>query len=119
MDNKKLKFLIDVGVGEKVEKWLSTQGYDTKSIRDLDPRMPDEEILKLATQEKRMVITMDKDFGELVYNANQPHSGVLILRIEDYNSTQKVYVIRKILQQYQTDIKGKFCVFKDDKLRIR
>ena len=81
--------------------------------------MPDDEILKLATQEKRMVLTMDKDFGELVYSSNLPHAGVLILRLEDFDSAQKVDVVRRIIQGYQTQIIGKFCVFKDNKLRIR
>ena len=119
MGEKGLKFLIDVGVGKKVENWLNAQGYDTKSIRKLDPRMPDDEILKLATRENRMVLTMDKDFGELVFSSNFSHAGILILRLEDFNSAQKVNVVQKIMQQYQTKIIGKFCVYKDNKLRIR
>ncbi len=83
--HKKLKFLVDVGVGQKVERWLSDNGYNTKNVRDLDPRMLDKHILKIAVAEKRMVITMDKDFGELVYNSGLPHGGVLLLRIEDAN----------------------------------
>lgn len=77
-----MKFLIDVGVGKKVEGWLKENGYDIKSVRDQDRRMKDTEILRLAAAEHRMVITMDKDFGELVYNSDMPHSGVLILRLE-------------------------------------
>lgn len=34
MGEKELKFLIDVGVGKKVENWLNAQGYDTKSVRN-------------------------------------------------------------------------------------
>ena len=93
MRKKELKFLVDVRVGKKVENWLFMQGYDTKGIREIDPRMPDDEILMLATREKRMALTMDKDFGELVYDSNLPHAGVLILRIEDANSAQKVDII--------------------------
>ena len=69
MSESQLKFLVDVGVGIKVESWLIEQGYDTKSIRNIDPRMPDQKILKIAVHENRMVLTMDKDFGELVYNS--------------------------------------------------
>lgn len=42
---KKIKFFIDVGVGRKVEKWLLNNGYDTKNVRDIDPRMIDKHIL--------------------------------------------------------------------------
>ncbi len=64
----RLKFLVDVGVGKAVELFLKGQGYDTKTVRTIDPQMPDEEIMRLSAKESRMIITMDKDFGELVYH---------------------------------------------------
>jgi predicted nuclease of predicted toxin-antitoxin system len=69
VEEEHLKFLIDVGVSKKVESWLQDKGYDIKSIRAIDPRLHDEKILKMAANEKRIVITMHKDFGELVYNS--------------------------------------------------
>lgn len=81
--------------------------------------MLDREILKIADSEKRMVITMDKDFGELVYNSCLLHAGVLLLRLEDAESNEKVKVVEKILEKYSEKLLNKFCVFKDDKLRIR
>jgi predicted nuclease of predicted toxin-antitoxin system len=116
---KSLKFLIDVGVGKKVEKWFVNQGYDIKCVRDIDPRMLDKEILKIAVSEKRMVITMDKDFGELVYNSGLFHAGVLLLRLEDAKSNEKVKIVENILEKYSEKLLNKFCVFKDEKLRIR
>jgi len=64
MSASELKFLVDVGVGKKVEEYLLEKGYDTKAVRSLDQSMPDQEIIRLAALEKRIVITMDKDFGE-------------------------------------------------------
>lgn len=93
MNQKSLKFFIDVGVGKKVERWLANQGYDTTSVRDIDPRLPDKEILKIAVSEKRMVVTMDKDFGELIYNSGLLHGGVLLLRLEDAKSDEKVKIV--------------------------
>ena len=119
MKQKSLKFLIDVGVGKKVEKWFVNQGYDIKCVRDIDPRMLDKEILKIAVSEKRMVITMDKDFGELVYNSGLFHAGVLLLRLEDAKSNEKVKIVENILEKYSDMLLNKFCVFKDEKLRIR
>ena len=62
MSAGKLKFLVDVGVGRKVEEYLLEKRYDTKAVRALDQKMPDEVIIRLAALEKRIVITMDKDF---------------------------------------------------------
>jgi len=119
IEDKRLKFLVDVGVSKKVEKWLFDHGYDTKNVRDVDPRMSDKAILKIAVSERRMVITMDKDFGELVYNSGLLHGGVLLLRLEEAKTDEKIKVIEKILEKYADNLLNKFCVFKDGKLRIR
>ncbi len=74
MNSSELRFLVDVGVGKGTEKYLRGEGYDTKAVRDIDPRMEDEEIIRTAVSENRMVITMDKDFGELVYHLKSPHA---------------------------------------------
>ncbi len=119
MNLKNLKLLIDVGLGRKVEEWLKHKNYDAKLIRDINPRMSDVEILKIAVFEKRLIITMDKDFGELIYKSKWPHSGVLLLRLEDERAEEKIRVVETILKDYSTEIISKFSVFKNNKLRIR
>lgn len=114
-----LRFLVDLGVGKKVEDWLKSQGHEVACVRDLDPRMSDAEILKIAAAEHRMVITMDTDFGELVYNSGLPHAGVLLLRLEDAGSDEKVAAVAGILREHADKISDRFCVYKDGKLRIR
>ena len=81
--------------------------------------MPDEKIIRLAALEKRIVITMDKDFGEIVYKSKWPHSGVLLLRLEDEKAEVKIKVIETIMTNYSSKIIDKFSVFNDKKLRIR
>lgn len=58
MTSPRLKFLVDVGVGKAVGLFLKGQGYDTKTVRTIDPQMPDEEIIRLLSKESRMIITM-------------------------------------------------------------
>jgi predicted nuclease of predicted toxin-antitoxin system len=77
------KFLVDVGVETKVENYLREEGYDLKTVRAINPRLPDEAIVQLAIADSRMIVTMDKDFGELVYRWRRPHAGVLLLRMEE------------------------------------
>ena len=116
---KTLKFLVDVGVSKNVERWLTENGYDARAVRDVNPKADDSEILHLAVKESRMVITMDKDFGELVFNSGKTHSGVLILRLEDATGEQKIGIVKKILLEYADKIENKFCVFQDGRLRIK
>ncbi len=77
-----LKVLVDVSAGDAIVEWLRESGHDVAAVRYRDPRMDDSDILAWAVQEGRLVITMDKDFGELVYHSGQEHSGVLLFRLE-------------------------------------
>ncbi len=114
-----MKFLVDVGVGKKGERWLKSEGFDVLTVRDLDPRAKDLQILQWAVDEQRIVVTMDKDFGERVYNSNLHHAGVLILRLEDADGDAKVKVTRKTPAEYSDNTESRFCVYHDGKLRIR
>ncbi len=118
MSNSSLKFLVDMGVGKKVEDFLKVE-YNVKCVRDIDPRMPDIDILKIAVDENRMVITMDKDFGELAFNTKLKHMGVLLLRLENASGEKKLEVVSEILKRYSDIITGGFCVYQKGKLRVR
>jgi predicted nuclease of predicted toxin-antitoxin system len=89
-----VKFLVDVGVGKVVEMWLRSNGYDVLCVREVNSRAKDTEILRLAVEEHRMIITMDKDFGELVHNSGMNHAGVLILRLADATGERKAEVVK-------------------------
>jgi len=114
-----LKLLVDVGVGKAIENWLKIQGHDVLAVRELNPRMQDLNILGLAVQEKRLVLTMDKDFGELVYRSKQPHAGVLLLRLEEARSDEKVAVVKEVFREYEKQLLGNFSVYQSGRLRVR
>ena len=119
MTSPRLKFLVDVGVGKKVELFLKKKGYNTKTVRTIDPQMSDEEIIRLSLKENRMIITMDKDFGELVYHYKRDSCGVLLLRLEDATGSEKQEVVANILARHSSDIVNRYCVFQNGRLRIR
>ena len=114
-----LKFLVDVGVSKTAEEWMRSEGYDVLTVREINPRMPDVDILSLAVAEQRLVVTMDKDFGELVYHSGQIHTGVLLLRMEDATGVEKVAAIRQILATHADKLVGHFCVYRNQRLRVR
>ena len=119
MNVSELKFLVDVGVGKKVEEYLLEKIYDAKAVRSLDQRMSDQDIIRLAVLENRIVITMDKDFGELVYHSGMDHSGILLLRLEDATGPEKQQVIDEILTKHADNIVNNFCVYQNKKFRFR
>ena len=114
-----IKFVLDVGVGYKVWQYLTDNGFDATLITAINPSMSDADILLIAENEARMVITMDKDFGDLVYHSGKAHKGVLLLRLEDATGEEKAATMPFIMENFKDQIEGKFCVFKNGRLRIR
>ena len=53
-----MKFPVDAGVGNKVEIWLQEDGFDVLSVRDIDSRARDSQILQWAIDQQRMIITI-------------------------------------------------------------
>lgn len=119
MKSADINFLIDVGVGKKVENYLDEQGFNVKAIRYIDPSMTDSNIIKLAFKEDRVIITMDKDFGELVYHSFMDHSGIILLRLEYATGQEKLNIMKEILAKYSDKLKDHFSVYQRGKFRIR
>jgi predicted nuclease of predicted toxin-antitoxin system len=85
-----MRFLVDVCAGKELVDWLREQGHDVKEVREYNPRMNDDEILDWAKAEGRVIVTMDKDFGELaVVQRKNPLRHCPTTRCSGFNS-QKV-----------------------------
>lgn len=113
-----MQFVVDAGVGTSVEHLLRELGHATVAVRDINPHMPDEEVLALAAQHTAIVVTMDKDFGDLIFKDLRPHHGVLLLRLEEATGPERAAVLRLILERHAAELPGRFAVFQNDRLRI-
>ena len=117
--NASFKFIIDVGVGRSIEEWLSSQSFKVLAIRYINPEMEDFQIVQLANMEDGIIITMDKDFGELVFKKNNEHKGILLLRLDDAASEEKLAAIQNIVPEHLEKLKNNFSVYQNGKLRTR
>lgn len=113
-----MKFLIDECVGTEVHKWLIAQGYDTVTIIEIAPGISDTEVLALAQREKRILVTMDKDFGELVFRDNNVHSGIILLRLKGWPSDHRVSAIAELLTKHISEIENNFIVVMPNSVRV-
>ena len=62
-----MNFLVDRCAGRRLTQWLQSQGHDALDARELGPDPGDRALLERAVSENRILITMDKDFGELIH----------------------------------------------------
>ena len=98
-----MKLLIDSSAHGSLTPALQAVGHDVLSVAAGWPNDPgDLEILARASSEQRIVITRDKDFGELAIVQRQPHCG--IIRLWDTPAAQQFAVCQAVLAQYGTDL---------------
>ena len=114
-----MKFLTDENIGFEVIKPLRKYGFDIKSILEINPGTQDAEVLSLANKEGRIVITTDKDFGELVFVNKLVHKGVILLRLKKDSSRNKLRVLGSLFYEHLVELDGAFTVVTEIKVRIR
>ena len=98
---------------------LRQNGYDVLWIRESAPGSPDEVVLARAHRENRLLITCDKDFGQLVFQQGAPAShGVILLRISQTSSGVAAERVAAALAS-RDDWAGHFSVVDDFGIRMR
>jgi predicted nuclease of predicted toxin-antitoxin system len=114
-----LRFIVDESTGSAVVEYLQQLGYDVLFAGDIMARSDDSVILDLAVQQHRIVVTNDKDFGELVFRSGKPHDGILLLRLDDESPQNRLRVFQNVLRLYQERLPGNFVVATEKGVRIR
>ncbi|MBI2041633.1 MAG: DUF5615 family PIN-like protein [Candidatus Nealsonbacteria bacterium] len=115
-----LKFLADENVAYRVVEALRKEKFNVSSIYEKKLfGISDERILKLAREEKRIIITHDKDFGSLIHQPYQLHGGVILLRLKNQSPQNVIFYLIPFLKGIKIDrIKNRLVVFQEGKIRI-
>ncbi|MFH1894794.1 MAG: DUF5615 family PIN-like protein [Patescibacteria group bacterium] len=115
-----LKILIDENVAPGVTEALRKEEFDVFSIYEKKlSGVSDEKILKLAKSEKRIILTHDKDFGNLIHQPSLFHGGVILLRLRNQSPQNVILYLIPFLKKIKTDkIKNRLVVFQEGKIRI-
>jgi predicted nuclease of predicted toxin-antitoxin system len=113
-----MRILLDSCVWGGARKQLSAGGHDVVAVADWNGDPGDLEILDQAHREQRILVTLDKDFGELAIVQGMPHSG--IVRLVDISAAQQAMACLHVLSLYGEDlIKGAIVTADSKRLRIR
>lgn len=113
-----MRFLVDECTGPKVAAWLRTRGHEVFSVFDEARGAEDDEVIQKAYDERWVLITNDKDFGEKVYRERRPHRGVIFMRLEDERAANKIDVVRRLLEGYADRLADSFVVVTDTRVRF-
>jgi len=114
-----MKLLADENIPASVVRVLARDGHDIAWIRSEAPGISDGEVMRLAHQQNRIILTYDKDFGELaVRDTICPCRGIILLRIPQKNPDWVAGYIREVILSRQ-DWEGHFSVIEEERIRMR
>lgn len=113
-----MRFLVDECTGPMVAKWLRERDHEVLSIFEEAKGSSDEAILQKAADEKWILVTNDKDFGELIFRERRPHHGVIFLRLTDERAANKIEVLRHLLENHSEKIVDQFVTVTESKVRF-
>ncbi|RRA98745.1 DUF5615 family PIN-like protein [Larkinella rosea] len=115
-----MKFIVDECTGPRVADWLIEKGFDVFSVFRQGRGMKDIQILQKATEEQRIIITNDRDFGELIFKTGLPHKGVIFMRLKDETSGNKVEILSRFFETNIDLINNvNFIVVTEESIRVR
>jgi predicted nuclease of predicted toxin-antitoxin system len=80
---------------------------------------PDEAVLELSAQTGAVLVTSDKDFGELVFRRLISDSGVLLMRLAGLSPSEKAGVVSALVEKHKEDLADSFTVVSRSSVRIR
>lgn len=113
-----MRFLVDECSGPTLAQWLQDQGHDVFSVYEQARGITDEEVLRIAVENERIVITVDKDFGEMIFREKRPHHGIILLRLKDERSKNKIAAMERLLANFATRLRSQFVVVTDTQVRF-
>lgn len=114
-----MKFVADEGVDGSLVSLLREAGHDVVYFAEINQSTDDEVILGLANVENRILITRDKDFGELVFRLKMVHSGIILVRAEELTSITRSHLVVSFIQTNIELLSGSFIVIQAGTTRLR
>ena len=99
-----MRLLLDSCVSLMAKEELIANGHDVVWSGDWGEDPGDRRMLEIAFAEKRTLVTLDKDFGNLIFVHRQAHPGVL--RLFGYRSDQEARVCNTVIERYSADLLG-------------
>jgi predicted nuclease of predicted toxin-antitoxin system len=98
---------------------LRRDGHDVLYIQESAPGSDDNTVLQMASSQQRVLLTEDKDFGELVVRLKLPAYGIILLRVNPADTSRKLARLRYLLQHHSHRLPGAFVVVDRKKIRLR
>lgn len=114
-----MRLLADVNIEAAIVGWLRSEGHDVLWTVDFPPACPDATLLETARTDRRIILTRDQDFGELVFRRRLTSEGVILLRFDAALQSERLSLFQFHWPEIVERAQGHFLAVSDVRLRFR
>jgi predicted nuclease of predicted toxin-antitoxin system len=114
-----MNLVLDENIDRPIYDQLSRDGHIIWYIFDVFKGLSDDKVLELANSNKALLITLDKDFGDLIFQRKLISSGILLLRIAGLPNSEKAFIVSSAIKKYSEKLFHSFSVLTPKSIRIR
>lgn len=114
-----MNLLADESVDRQIVEHLRKDGHDVVYVAELEPGISDETVLQRANERGALLLTQDKDFGELTFRQKLVHQGVVLIRLSGFSNQSKAGLVADALRERGTRFVNAFSVISPGMIRIR
>lgn len=114
-----MKFIADENIDRSIVTLLRANGYTVFYISEIEPGISDRAVIELANRESSLLLTADKDFGELVFRQGYIPRGVILIRLAGLSPEDKATLVLNAIRNHIDEMLGNFTVISRNAIRIR
>ena len=112
-----MNFLVDRCAGTKLAAWLRANGHNVLEARNLGADPGDRALLELAAASNRILVTIDSDFGELIYLHNSAHAG--LIRLPDVPALRRIELVAEVISRHRQALENSAVVtVRGERIRV-
>lgn len=114
-----MKFVADENVDKQIVDRLRASGHEVLFVVELNPGVDDRAVLQQSLVAGAILLTADKDFGELVFRQRLIHAGVLLIRLAGLTPDEKAILVHAAIERHGEGLSSGFAVLSERSFRLR
>jgi predicted nuclease of predicted toxin-antitoxin system len=114
-----VRIVADESIDRQIVERLRASGHEVLFIAEMEPGIDDEAVLARSREQDAILLTADKDFGELVFRQRLLHSGILLVRFAGLDPDAKAHLVASAVEHHSEALKLGFAVLTPRAFRIR
>ncbi len=114
-----MNFLADEGVDRHIVERLRQDGHQVWYVAEMEPGISDDVVLALANREAALLLTADKDFGEMAFRQRLHTQGIVLIRLPGLSPSHRAGIVASVINRHATELPRAFSVIAPGIFRIR